>query len=794
MEQATFFTNNQQQIENKLVLSHNHLQGKYYSFFVYLLLAFLGFLLGRAELSGFFPLALVYWSIITGINKYLSIMVTLATGLGLIWTGNYLNLVYLIAGIIGFIFYNSFKGYKVGLLDKVFFISLVYLFISLSVNYFSQVLLYRYFLTIGETLFIYILIGLGLEGMEELINHKKKLTKIAIITILIITSGALIGLANIKLIPEMVIEILVLLSIIGVAHTIGFTYGIMTAVLYGLVMVSADLIPLLTMLKFIITAFTCGLFQKKNKLWIFAGVILAFLVYSGFSPTIYDLKDSVNELIIAGIIFLLIPEGVWQRLFAGLTRETVRISDLELDSDLSQSLNRHLLELARVFNELSLTFKEVLPEERDNQRLGDFIYIFKNKICRHCQRVKICWQQEKKDTYQRMVLMVDAGERRGNLDKEIIERFLRGKCVHINQILAGVKSSFELYQLNNFWRDRLNDKQQIVSEQLAGISEIIQHFSNSSKLTLKRAPSLKDIKEKALKSGIDIYNIELNSNLNSAKLNFKVTMDPCAGNNPCEEQVLRLLNTEYEADFRTLTRSCGDKLKDKPCQIEYGPVGDFRLDLTFLQRASSGAISGDSYIYKPLRDGKDLIVLSDGMGVGKKAALESKAAINLLESIINAGFDQKLAIKTINLALYLRNQEESFTTLDIGLFDTFTGEITFSKIGAVASYIKRGWDLIEVDSASLPAGILDKIEVSSRSFKLQDNDFVIMVTDGVMEARPEKDWLKQLLQNSSFDRVQDLADYIFEIIHDNNHKARDDMTIVVFKVEEILQKRRKFKV
>ncbi len=183
-----------------------------------------------------------------------------------------------------------------------------------------------------------------------------------------------------------------------------------------------------------------------------------------------------------------------------------------------------------------------------------------------------------------------------------------------------------------------------------------------------------------------------------------------------------------------------------------------------------------------------LIALSDGMGVGEKAARESQAAINLLERIIDAGFDQDLAIKTINSALYLRNQEESFTTLDIGFFNTFTGEMVFNKIGAVASYIKRGWEVIQFKSASLPVGILNKIETSSKTIQLKDDDFIVMITDGVLDNKAElndkEEWFKQVLHNSSFDQPQDMADYLQEVVNDEREQV-DDMTIVVIKAKEL---------
>ena len=80
------------------------------------------------------------------------------------------------------------------------------------------------------------------------------------------------------------------------------------------------------------------------------------------------------------------------------------------------------------------------------------------------------------------------------------------------------------------------------------------------------------------------------------------------------------------------------------------------------------------------------------------------------------------------------------------------------------TYIKRGWELIRIESASLPAGILERIEVSHQEIELQAGDFVIMFTDGMLDIRDDiedkREWLRQLLQNSSFDRAEELLDYL----------------------------------
>ena len=78
--------------------------------FSYLLLTILGFIIGQAEVgAGFFPFSIIYWSIFIGYNKLMIFLVTLSTGLGLIFAGDWYSLVYIYSGIVGLVLYRFLK-------------------------------------------------------------------------------------------------------------------------------------------------------------------------------------------------------------------------------------------------------------------------------------------------------------------------------------------------------------------------------------------------------------------------------------------------------------------------------------------------------------------------------------------------------------------------------------------------------------------------------------------------------------------------------------------------------------
>ena len=82
-------------------------------------------------------------------------------------------------------------------------------------------------------------------------------------------------------------------------------------------------------------------------------------------------------------------------------------------------------------------------------------------------------------------------------------------------------------------------------------------------------------------------------------------------------------------------------------------------------------------------------------------------------------------------------------------------------------------------SQSLPLGVFHQLDLESVSKKLYDGDYVIMMTDGVvdriLETDPEEE-LKELIQNIQSVNPNEMAKQILYQILESIH---DDMTVIV---------------
>src|SRR5690554_2953366 len=172
----------------------------------YLLLILLGLVVGQAEIAdGMFPLALTYWAMLASINNWLLIGVTITTGIGFFWSGAFSGFIYLMAGVLGYIFYQVCSR-KIREADLALSIALFYVSLAVLNHYIHNALVYRYFLSFAEGIFIYLVNYLGVRGIKELLKREQSVGRLGYLSLMIIISSVLIGLSNINLLPLMVIN------------------------------------------------------------------------------------------------------------------------------------------------------------------------------------------------------------------------------------------------------------------------------------------------------------------------------------------------------------------------------------------------------------------------------------------------------------------------------------------------------------------------------------------------------------------------------------------------------------
>ena len=141
--------------------------------------------------------------------------------------------------------------------------------------------------------------------------------------------------------------------------------------------------------------------------------------------------------------------------------------------------------------------------------------------------------------------------------------------------------------------------------------------------------------------------------------------------------------------------------------------------------------------------GATYILLSDGMGTGRPAAVESGIVVNMLRRLVPAGMALPDAASLVNTLMASRSGSEGFATLDCVKIDLETGHFTIMKSGAAATLLRQGQSVRKISAPTFPIGINECCEVYRADFDLAAGDEIIMFSDGISEA--EFMFMKELL-------------------------------------------------
>ena len=240
---------------------------------------------------------------------------------------------------------------------------------------------------------------------------------------------------------------------------------------------------------------------------------------------------------------------------------------------------------------------------------------------------------------------------------------------------------------------------------------------------------------------------------------------------------------------RVMDQMAWDMLESssRPCQGAKQRIG-YEAGIARMHKEGS-LISGDSFLAKELDHDHLLVVLSDGMGSGPSAAMESKGVISLLDRLLSAGFARDAAIELTNSIMLLRADDQVHTTtIDLMLMDRTSGKGAFVKVGAMPSFLRRGDEFSLIHQDSMPAGVMDhsRIEVIERF--LVPGDLLVMTTDGLFSGLRQDTnnyhWVSSAMARNRHQHPKEIAENLVERSLGQCNDPGDDVSVIVLRLTE----------
>ncbi len=197
--------------------------------------------------------------------------------------------------------------------------------------------------------------------------------------------------------------------------------------------------------------------------------------------------------------------------------------------------------------------------------------------------------------------------------------------------------------------------------------------------------------------------------------------------------------------------------------------------------ANDGEVSGDTAVIYRDGTGSAYAVLSDGMGTGRAAAVESRMTAEMFRKLTSSGVSWEAAVRMINGLMFTKSDQETFATLDAVRFDLDSCQAEIIKSGAASTLIRHGEKVIRVCAPTFPVGTTANADIYSQTIRLSGGDMVVMMSDGVPESQYH--FIKEMMVRDA--EPSELAHEICQkSVIFSGGKCRDDVTVIVIVIEE----------
>jgi len=205
-------------------------------------------------------------------------------------------------------------------------------------------------------------------------------------------------------------------------------------------------------------------------------------------------------------------------------------------------------------------------------------------------------------------------------------------------------------------------------------------------------------------------------------------------------------------------------------------------------------VGGDffDYVWLDQKKTKLGIAVADVSGKAMKAAITAVMTSGMIYREVGGNQSPKSIMRKINKPMYAKLDRRMFTALSFAMIDTKKKELRFSNAGQAYPVLKRRKDVIplEVKGARLPLGVKEDVLYGEMVVKLKKGDTVVFYTDGIPEAKNEKDEFygfdrfKSLAAGMQDESAKEIRDRILADVNSFTGKSPqyDDMTVVVIKV------------
>jgi stage II sporulation protein E len=488
-----------------------------------------------------------------------------------------------------------------------------------------------------------------------------------------------------------------------------------------------------------------ALFTRLGKYTHMAGYVLTTGIFAAFSGIDNYTFAEINSIIAGGIIFLFVPADWLTRRFR---REIVPKGGAEVSEIFAHRLKLTGEAMGDVKKAIEKT-AEIL--DRAGSKEISWVYNTAcGEVCRRCRHNMTCWGSEYNETVRVMGDIASLLKKGKIIKSEHLYGPLAYRCGKREQLAGAINAQYREYTAINTANRKIAQMRTILLSQISATQTMMLkmsgEFGSSSDFDRSLAFAVENI---LFEHGISEPKAAVTTSGGDGRITSpdnRMTLEAygrgrlnCSAEQLCD-RISQVLRREF--DLPEIIYANGELLltmfERAAYAIEYG-----------VYQVSRGKEKNcgdyfDSFIDKK---GYAYIILSDGMGSGGRARIDSAFACGMLIKLLRAGVDINAAIEIINNSLLVKSADESFATLDVCRIDLYSGNVELFKAGSAPTYISCNKRVVKANGKGLPVGINHRPVYERQTFTIGNSDIIIMASDG---AELSERWLEHELGKSEW--------------------------------------------
>lgn len=512
-----------------------------------------------------------------------------------------------------------------------------------------------------------------------------------------------------------------------------------------------------------------GELARKGKAYCAAGCLAPIIITAAADGSLGAYMTIAEEIVACGA-FLAVPQHLYQKLSEKINSP----QPVQIKSDEGQKLKKRLTDASDAIVHVSDCVNKVQTSlyPLTQTGLNQVVKTAWEKICSECDLRESCRPEVKTPTAQTLDKLAQALSDGAPLDETRFPKGFFTACYCFEEMRSEMNRRYLSFVASRGAQGKVSQVQSMMSDQFKGMADILRDLACDFDENISENEELAELcADEAREFGLDVI---------SADSRFDKYGRVCVSltvSRPRE-------NFNVTAFTKSLSAGTGKNL-DLPELEDNGDCCTFKFNQLISCAAEVGACSrptdgeeicGDYYSSFRDANGRHIAVISDGMGTGTRAAVDSAMAAELFSKLVKSGMSFDCALPIANSALLVKSTDESLATLDVVCIDLYTGRTDFMKAGAAATFIRHRGSVAQLEQASLPIGILRDISFTKATAALEKGDIILMISDGILGEC--NGWIQQELKLWDTSRTpQELADFIVNSACERKlAKHRDDMT------------------